>query len=142
MPEICNSVISGTRVKFFRRDFLMKGGWLKEEPEKTDSDRLDEIIDEEKPNQREKVKFRLEDLVPYFPESSVEEIRDITKYIIEEKTVDMLVYGLTPGYKPLREAYLKWIVEPKGVKASLENVICFTGSGQGIDLTCDPVAKK
>lgn len=43
--EICNFVISGTRVKFFRRDFLMKGGWLKEEPEKTDSDRLDEIIE-------------------------------------------------------------------------------------------------
>ena len=43
--EICNFVISGTRVKFFRWDFLMKGGWLKEEPEKTDSDRLDEIIE-------------------------------------------------------------------------------------------------
>ena len=67
----------------------------------------------------------------------LEEIRDITKYIIDEKTVDMLVYGLTPGYKPLREAYLKWIVEPKGVKATLDNVICFTGSGQGIDLTCE-----
>ena len=67
----------------------------------------------------------------------LEEIRDITKQIIDEQTVDMLVYGLTPGYKPLREAYLKWIVEPKGVKASLENVICFTGSGQGIDLTCE-----
>ena len=45
----------------------------------------------------------------------LEEIRDITKHIIDEKTVDMLIYGLTPGYKPLREAYLKWIVEPKGV---------------------------
>lgn len=48
-------------------------------------DRLDEIIDEEKPNQREKVTFRLEDLVPYFPESSVEEIRDIIMKLIERE---------------------------------------------------------
>lgn len=26
--EICNYVISGTRVKFFRIDFLRKGGWI------------------------------------------------------------------------------------------------------------------
>ena len=44
-----------------------------------------EIIDEEKPNQREKVTFRLEDLVPYFPESSVEEIRDIIMKLIERE---------------------------------------------------------
>ena len=50
-----------------------------------DPDRLDEIIDEEKPNQREKVTFRLEDLVPYFPESSVEEIRDIIMKLIERE---------------------------------------------------------
>ena len=50
-----------------------------------DSDRLDEIIDEEKPNQREKVTFRLEDLVPYFPESSVEEMRDIIMKLIERE---------------------------------------------------------
>lgn len=26
--EICNYVISGNRVKFFRVDFLRKGGWI------------------------------------------------------------------------------------------------------------------
>ena len=50
-----------------------------------DSDHLDEIMDEEKPNQREKVTFKLEDLVPYFPESSVEEIRDIIMKLIERE---------------------------------------------------------
>ena len=50
-----------------------------------DSDRLDEIIDEEKPNQREKVTFRLEDLIQFFPESSVEEIRDIIMKLIERE---------------------------------------------------------
>ena len=26
--EVCNYIISGTRVKFFRVDFLRKGGWI------------------------------------------------------------------------------------------------------------------
>ncbi|MBO7709696.1 MAG: hypothetical protein J6S83_04455 [Lachnospiraceae bacterium] len=26
--EICNYIVSGTHVKFFRIDFLKKGGWL------------------------------------------------------------------------------------------------------------------
>ena len=26
--EICNYIVSGTRVKFFRVDFLRKGGWI------------------------------------------------------------------------------------------------------------------
>ncbi len=51
-----------------------------------DSDHLDEIMDEEKPNQREKVTFRLEDLIPYFPEAqSVGEIRDIIMSLIERE---------------------------------------------------------
>ena len=39
-------IISGDRVKFFRRDFLQKCGFIPADPpEKTDSDRLDEIIE-------------------------------------------------------------------------------------------------
>jgi len=39
-------VVSGNRVKFFRKDFLQKCGFLEKEPEaRTDSDRLDEIIE-------------------------------------------------------------------------------------------------
>jgi len=26
--EICNYIVSGNRVKFFRMDFLRKGGWI------------------------------------------------------------------------------------------------------------------
>ena len=51
-----------------------------------DSDHLDEIMDEEKPNQREKVTFKLEDLIPFFPEAqSVGEIRDIIMSLIERE---------------------------------------------------------
>lgn len=55
------------------------------EAKQFDPDRLDEIIDEEKPNQREKVTFRLEDLIQFFPESSAEEIRDIIMKLIERE---------------------------------------------------------
>ena len=38
--------VCGGRIRFFRKDFLQKIGELPEdEPEKTDSDRLDEIIE-------------------------------------------------------------------------------------------------
>ena len=51
-----------------------------------DSDHMDEIMDEEKPNQREKVTFRLEDLISFFPEAqSVGEIRDIIMSLIERE---------------------------------------------------------
>ena len=51
-----------------------------------DSDHLDEIMDEEKPNQREKVTFKLEDLIPFFPEAqSAGEIRDIIMSLIERE---------------------------------------------------------
>ncbi len=51
-----------------------------------DSDHLDEIMDEEKPNQREKVTFKLEDLIPLFPEAqSVGEIREIIMSLIERE---------------------------------------------------------
>ena len=51
-----------------------------------DSDHLDEIMDEEKPNQREKVTFKLEDLMAFFPEAqSVGEIRDIIMSLIERE---------------------------------------------------------
>ena len=44
--DICNYIISGRNVKFFRKDFLRKGGWLQdEEPPKTNEDRLDELIE-------------------------------------------------------------------------------------------------
>ena len=44
--EICNFIISGRNVKFYRTDFLRKGGWIPdEEPKKTNEDRLDELIE-------------------------------------------------------------------------------------------------
>lgn len=44
--RFCKFVISGNRVKFFRRDFLQQCGYLQPDPEeRTDSDRLNELIE-------------------------------------------------------------------------------------------------
>ena len=44
--NLCRYVVSGNRVKFFRRDFLEKCGFVDPEPEeKTNGDRLDELIE-------------------------------------------------------------------------------------------------
>lgn len=66
-----------------------------------------------------------------------EAVRSISDQLLREKGLIMLEYGLTTGYLPLREAYLEILVKGKGVKAGLENTICFTGSGQGIFIILD-----
>ena len=44
--EVCNYVISGERVKFFREDFLRKAGYLADEPVQSEADRIQMVIDE------------------------------------------------------------------------------------------------
>jgi len=67
----------------------------------------------------------------------MEQIRQITDELLREKGVAMLEYGITSGYRPFLEAYLEHLVRPKGVDAEINNVITFTGSGQGIYLILD-----
>ena len=72
------------------------------------------------------------------PESfPVEQIRDIAAKLLQEQPNKMLQYGLTLGWDPLREAYLQHMVLPKGIDATLDNIIIFTGSTEGIHLTAD-----
>ena len=67
----------------------------------------------------------------------IETIQDITDKALKDNGNQVLQYGMTEGWRPLREAYLEHIVYPKGVKASLENVITTTGATQGIQLVSD-----
>ena len=67
----------------------------------------------------------------------LEEVREISDRLLRDHGVEMLDYGLTSGYLPLREAYLEHLVLPKGVEAQVENTIIMTGSGQGIYLIFD-----
>ena len=66
-----------------------------------------------------------------------EEIRDILDKLLAEKPVELLQYGITIGYNPLRKAVIEHLLKPKGIEAELNNTIIFTGSQQGIYLIFD-----
>jgi 2-aminoadipate transaminase len=59
-------------------------------------------------------------------------IREITDQLLEKQASVLLQYGLTEGYEPMRKAYIKHILEPKGLKGELENVLITTGGSQGL----------
>ncbi|MGE7767445.1 PLP-dependent aminotransferase family protein [Peribacillus sp. NPDC096540] len=67
----------------------------------------------------------------------IDTIQDIIDKALRENGNQILQYGVTEGWKALREAYLEHIAYPKGISASLENVITITGATQGIQLISD-----
>ncbi|HWK22086.1 MAG TPA: PLP-dependent aminotransferase family protein [Ureibacillus sp.] len=67
----------------------------------------------------------------------IPEIKEITDEILSKKGPQILQYGITEGWAPLKEAYLKHIAHPKGIKGAPENVIITTGASQGIHLLAD-----
>ncbi|MDL2217666.1 PLP-dependent aminotransferase family protein [Christensenellaceae bacterium OttesenSCG-928-M15] len=66
-----------------------------------------------------------------FPLDTVEEI---AHEVLKQNGANILQYGTTEGYAPLRESFLEYIAGPKGVKAEAKNVLTLTGSTQGLDL--------
>ena len=67
----------------------------------------------------------------------IDKIKEITDELLSEKGNQILQYGITEGWGPLKEAYLKHIAHPKGIKGEVENVIVTTGAFQGIQLIAD-----
>lgn len=61
-------------------------------------------------------------------------VETITNEVLEQNGANILQYGTTEGYAPLRESYLEHIAWPKGIEAEVQNVLTLTGSSQGIDL--------
>ncbi len=64
----------------------------------------------------------------------IELVEQIAHEVLEKNGANILQYGTTEGYNPLRESYLTHIARPKGVEAGEESVLTLTGSMQGIDL--------
>jgi len=62
-----------------------------------------------------------------------EALREISGLAFEKYGREVLQYGTSEGFLPLREFIVKWMAK-KGVKAELEEVIVTSGSQQGIDL--------
>jgi len=61
-------------------------------------------------------------------------VREALLNAMDKVPLQMLSYGQTEGWKPLRELYLEQMVRAKGIKADLENVAIGTGGTQGFDL--------
>ncbi len=66
----------------------------------------------------------------------VDEIREITGALLEEKGRELLQYGPTEGYAPLRRAVSRHMLEPRGVNVPEECILPTSGSSQAIDLIC------
>lgn len=64
----------------------------------------------------------------------LEFVREAMNKAIETVPYQMLGYGQTEGWKPLREQYLEKMVRAKSIKADLDNVAIGTGGTQGYDL--------
>ncbi len=64
----------------------------------------------------------------------IEVVEQIAHEVLEKNGANILQYGTTEGYTPLRESYLTHIARPKGVEAKEESVLTLTGSMQGVDL--------
>ena len=73
---------------------------------------------------------------PGYPDASLfpwEELRDISARLLGAHDADTLQYGPTRGYRPLLESALR-VLESRGIRATLEQLIVTSGSQQGIDL--------
>jgi 2-aminoadipate transaminase len=73
---------------------------------------------------------------PGYPDPSLfpwDELRDISKVLLESHDGATLQYGPTRGLKPLLEQALR-VLEQRGIYTSLEHLIVTNGSQQGIDL--------
>lgn len=63
----------------------------------------------------------------------VEEIKEITNYLLTNKAADILQYGPTEGYGPLREELAKW-TKKENADVTVDNILITTASQQGLDL--------
>lgn len=69
------------------------------------------------------------------PESfPVAELKEITAAIFAEAGAQMLQYGVTEGFQPLREFLAGWLKTTKNIPAAPDDIQITSGSQQGIDL--------
>lgn len=66
----------------------------------------------------------------------VEEIRLIADDLLSSKGPEILQYGATEGYAPLRHAVNEFMLKPRGIDVPDTQILPTTGSSQAIDLLC------
>lgn len=73
---------------------------------------------------------------PGYPDASLfpwADLQEISNRLLDGHDDNALQYGPTRGYKPLLESALE-VLDARGIRASLEQLIVTSGSQQGIDL--------
>lgn len=66
----------------------------------------------------------------------IDEIRKISDDLIGTTGRELLQYGATEGYAPLKKAVSEHMLKPRGIFASDECILPTSGSSQAIDLLC------
>ena len=64
----------------------------------------------------------------------VKEIAEISERLLREKPVEVLQYGVTEGYLPLRKAVSAYLREKHGIGRSLDGLLITSGAQQVMDL--------
>lgn len=67
----------------------------------------------------------------------VMEIKNITDDLLDTYPTELLQYGLTEGWVPLRQSFLEHIAKPKQIDADIENILITTGALQAVSLAAD-----
>lgn len=65
----------------------------------------------------------------------VEDIQKIAVEVLETSGINILQYGATEGYDPLKTQAVKWLSK-RGISCGTEDVLVISGGQQGIDLLC------
>lgn len=65
-----------------------------------------------------------------------EQIAEIAHDLLQSNGKQLLQYGPTEGYAPLKEALISYLRSEFGVTAESENILPVTGSTQAMDLLC------
>lgn len=65
----------------------------------------------------------------------VDEVRAITKDILDKRPIDALQYGVSEGYQPLRDTISQWQKKEENIGRDFDSVLVVSGATQIMDLT-------
>ncbi len=64
----------------------------------------------------------------------VDEVKAITKEILDTNPIEALQYGVSEGYQPLRDTIADWLKQRENIGADFDSVLITSGATQVIDL--------
>lgn len=65
----------------------------------------------------------------------IDEVREISARILQERPIDALQYGVTEGYTPLRETIAEYMKKNHNIGRDFDRVMITSGAQQTMDLT-------